>query len=208
MGSEGGDFAFTWTTRFNELRMKQLREPCPLLACGAQFKRCPEAVVTLENSLPFHFHIAQQRAVCRKLPSQEHLYNVAISLRYLPSRSSNQGCASSAGHVILDLPLRLLSTSQPSAPATVGTSVGNLTCIAESTSLRYSTRRQDFLSPALYPGLPGSRLKLTCRYTVLFVSCEPERWTGSRLASQRGTTAPLDSARTRGTLISPSACQD
>ena len=145
MGSEGDDFAFTWTTRFNELRMKRLRVPCPFLACGAQFKRRPEAVITLENSLPFHFHIAQQRAVCRKTPSQEHRHNVAISLRYLPSRSSNQGCASSAGHVILDLPLRLLSASQPSAPATVGTSVGNLTCIAESTSFRYSSARRPHL---------------------------------------------------------------
>jgi hypothetical protein len=177
--------------------MKRLRVPCPFLACGAQFKRRPEAVITLENSLPFHFHITQQRAVCRKPPSQEHRYNVAISLRYLPSRSSNQGCASSAGHVILDLPLRLLSARQPSAPATVGTSVGNLTCIAESTSFRYASSA---LSPALYP---GSRLKLACCYAVLFVSCEPERWTLDWLHR-----APLDSARTHRTLGASLVCQD
>lgn len=27
MGGEDGDFAFTWTTRFNELGMKQFRVP-------------------------------------------------------------------------------------------------------------------------------------------------------------------------------------
>ena len=34
MGSEDDDFAFTWTTRFNELGMKRLRVPYPtLLLC-------------------------------------------------------------------------------------------------------------------------------------------------------------------------------
>ena len=109
MGGEDRDFAFTWTTRFYELGMKRLRVPyrtlyfaCP---CGAQFK---EAVITLDNLLPFPLISTLHSSVpsAGKLFRMNILTTFVVSLRYLPFRSSNQGCASSAGHVILDLPLR------------------------------------------------------------------------------------------------------
>ena len=52
------------------------------------------------------FPHTHQSAVCRKTPLHEHHRNVVVSLRYATARNSSHGCASSAGHVILDLPLR------------------------------------------------------------------------------------------------------
>ena len=109
MGSEEDDFAFTWTTRFNELGMKRLRVPYrtvpfTLLALAGR----PGAVITLDNLLPFPLISTLHSSVpsAGKLLRMNILTTFVVSLRYLPFRSSNQGCASSAGHVILDLPLR------------------------------------------------------------------------------------------------------
>ena len=141
------------------------------------------------------FPHTHQSAVCRKTPLHKHHRNVVVSLRYATARNSSHGCASSAGHVILDLPLRP-PVSQPA----------KCSHYCRNHSRQFNVHSREDITQAQYASSGSSspvlcsvsRMKLTCCHTVLFVLCVHQR---HRLSSQSEITAPLGSTRIRRTLI-------
>ena len=131
------------------------------------------------------FPHTHQSAVCRKTPLHKHHRNVVVSLRYATARNSSHGCASSAGHVILDLPLRP-PVSQPA----------KCSHYCRNHSRQFNVHSREDITQAQYASSGSSspvlcsvsRMKLTCCHTVLFVLCVHQR---HRLSSQSEITAPF-----------------